>query len=167
MTNRCLFVSLGLLGLAIPLRAANLPHAGTDRQSTVVWRNKNVERLHDVGLTSIVDPIEEGRLTSAHAPRAYVRSKDAEWYAAQAAKLRYELERRSVELDQYRHTLADVRDLRKTTGGINLDEGDAGVTPQAAIEILERNVDEARAELDALEDLARHNGIPPGKLRGE
>ncbi len=53
------------------------------------------------------------------------------------------------------------------TGGINLDGGDTGITPDASIEILQRRVDEIQSELDALEDLARHNGIPPGTLRGQ
>jgi hypothetical protein len=53
------------------------------------------------------------------------------------------------------------------TGGINLDQGDIGITLEAGIEILQRRVREAQSELDALEDLARHNGIPPGTLRGD
>ena len=39
--------------------------------------------------------------------------------------------------------------------------------PWPPLRFLERKVNEASAELDALEDLGRHNGIPLGKLRGE
>ena len=53
------------------------------------------------------------------------------------------------------------------TGGINLDEGDIGITPEAGIEILQQRVNEAQTEFDALEDLARRNDIPPGTLRGQ
>ncbi len=53
------------------------------------------------------------------------------------------------------------------TGGINLDDGDIGITPEAGIEILGRRVSEAHTELDALEDMARRNDIPPGTLRGQ
>ncbi len=53
------------------------------------------------------------------------------------------------------------------TGGINLDEGDIGITPEAGIEVLRQRVSEAKTELDALEDLARRNDIPPGALRGQ
>jgi prefoldin subunit 5 len=85
----------------------------------------------------------------------------------QAAKLRDELERRRAQLREYRQALDNARNLRKTTGGLNLDEGDIGITPEAAIEILQRRVHEIQGELDELEDLARHNGIPPGTLRGQ
>ncbi len=50
------------------------------------------------------------------------------------------------------------------TGGINLDDGDIGITPEAGIEILGQRVSEAQTELDALEDMARRNDIPPGTL---
>lgn len=42
-----------------------------------------------------------------------------------------------------------------------------GGMPDAGIEILQRRVHETQNELDALEDLVRHNGIPPGTLRGQ
>jgi len=160
-------VSLVLLSVAIPLRAANRPHAGTDSQNTVVWTNDNLEKLHGLSLISIVGRIDEERITSASAPGSYVRTEDPEWYAVQAAKLRDELERRRAQLREYRQALNNARSLRKTTGGINLDEGDIGITPEAAMEILQRRVHEIQGEMDELEDLARHNGIPPGTLRGQ
>jgi hypothetical protein len=89
------------------------------------------------------------------------------WYAEQAANLRTELESREAELQQYRQAIEDARSLKTMTDGIKLDEGDVGITPEASIEILERRVEEAHAELDALEDLARRNDIPPGILRGQ
>ena len=104
---------------------------------------------------------------SASMPGPYVKTEDSEWYAAQAAKLRDELEGRRAQLREYRLALDDARSLRKTTGGIDLDEGDAGITPEAGIEILQQRVNEAQTELDALEDLARRNGVPPGTLRGQ
>jgi hypothetical protein len=96
-----------------------------------------------------------------------VRTQDPEWYAEQAAKLLDELERRRGQLREYRRALEDARSLRETTGGINLDEGDVGITPQSGIEFLEGRVSETQTELDALEDLARRNDIPPGTLRGQ
>src|SRR5207244_1959182 len=42
-------VHLGLFGTrfaAIPLRAANRPHAGTDSQTIKVWTNDDLEKLH-------------------------------------------------------------------------------------------------------------------------
>jgi hypothetical protein len=160
-------VTLALISVAIPLRAANRPHAGTDRPDKVVWTNDDLEKLHGVGLISIVGRIDEESPTSASVPGTYVRTQDPEWYADQAAQLRDELERRRAQLREYRQALEDAQNLRETTGGINLDEGDVGITPEAGIEILQRRVQTRESELDELEDLARHNCIPPGTLRGQ
>jgi len=162
-----LAISMTLSTLAIPLRAANTPRAGTDSQNTVVWTNDDLERLHDLGLISIVGRIDKETPKSASLPQPYVKTQDPEWYAGQAARLRDELERRKAQLGRYRQAIEDARNLKTMTGGINLEEGDIGITPGAGIEILQRRVKEAQAELAALEDLARRNGIPPGTLRGQ
>jgi len=160
-------VSFGLVAAAIPLRAANRPHAETDSQNTKVWTNDDLEKLHSFGLISVVGRIDEEKLPSGPAPEPYVRTEDPEWYAVQAAKLGDELERRQTQLREYRQAIDDARSLRKTTGGINLDEGDIAITPDAGIEILERHVDEVQKEINDLEDLARRHDIPPGTLRGQ
>jgi hypothetical protein len=104
---------------------------------------------------------------SVSLPGPYVKTRDPGWYAEQAAKLRDELERRRAQLGGYRQALEDARSLRKTTGGIDLDEGDIGITPEAGIEILQERLRETQTQLDVLEDLARRNDIPPGTLRGQ
>ena len=162
-----LAISMTLSTLAIPLRAANRPRAGTDSQNTVVWTNDDLERLHVPGLISIVGRMNEETPKSAPTPEPYVKTQDPEWYAKQAAKLRDELERRQNQLRDYRQAIDDVRNLRNTTRGINLDEGDIAITPEVGIEILERHVNEVQTELNALEDLARRHDIPPGTLRGQ
>ena len=162
-----LAISMTLSTLAIPLRAANRPRAGMDSQNTVVWTNDDLERLHVPGLISIVGRMNEETPKSAPTPEPYVKTQDPEWYAKQAAKLRDELERRQNQLRDYRQAIDDVRNLRNTTGGINLDEGDIAITPEVGIEILERHVNEVQTELNALEDLARRHDIPPGTLRGQ
>ena len=161
-----LAISMTLSALAIPVRAANKPRAGTDSQNPVVWTNDDLEKLHRPGLISIVGRVDEEKPTSASTPRPYVKAQDPEWYAEQAAKLRDELERRKAQLSGFRQAIEDARSLKTMTGGINLDEGDIGITPEAGIEILQQRVSETQSELDALEDLARRNDIPPGILRG-
>jgi len=163
----CISVCLALVSAAIPLRAANRPHAGTDSQNPVLWTNDDLENLHRLGLISIVGRIDEESPTSASQPQAYVKTQDPEWYAEQAAQLRDELERRRAQLHEYQKALEDARSLRETTGGINVDEGDMGITPEAGIEFLQQRANETQTELDALEELARRNDIPPGTLRGE
>src|SRR6266478_2383950 len=161
-----LAISMTVSTLAIPLRAANKPRAGMEDQKTV-WTNDDLERLSDLGLICIVGRIDEERPKSASLPQPYVKTQDPEWYAGQAARLRDELERRKAQLGRYRQAIEDARNLKTMTGGINLEEGDIGITPGAGIEILQRRVNEAQAELAALEDLARRNDIPPGTLCGQ
>jgi hypothetical protein len=160
-------VTLALISVAIPLRAANRPHAGTDSPDKMVWTNDDLEKLHSLGLISIVGRIDEESPTSASSPGPYVETQDPEWYAEQAAQLRDELEARQAQLYEYRQAIEDARSLRNTTGGINLAEGDTAITLEDGIEILQQRVGEAQADFDDLGDLARRNDIPPGTLRGQ
>ena len=159
-------MTLGLFSVAIASPAVSRPRGRVEGQHTVVWTNDNLERLHDLGLISIVGAMSEGMPESASLRQPYVKTQDPEWYAAEAAKLRHQLEHREAELRGYQQALEDAESLRNTTGGINLDEGDTGITPEAGIEILRQRVNEAQAELDALQDLARRDDIPPGTVRG-
>jgi len=170
--NRCLTVSLAIpmtLGiLAIPLRAANKPRAGKAEQTTVLWTNEEFEKLRPRGLISVVGQASTAEVaTTAALPQPYVDTRDPEWYAEQAAKLRTRLESADDELQRYRQEIEDAKSLKTTTGGINLEEGDIGVTPEAGVQILQQLVNETQSELDALEDLARRNDIPPGTLRSQ
>jgi hypothetical protein len=162
-----LAIFVALTTLAIPLRAANKPRAGTDGQNPVAWTNEDLEKLRVPGLICIVGPTNDETPKSASPPAPYVETQDPAWYAGQAAKLRDELERRQTQLGGYRQAIEDTKNLRVMAEGINLDEGDTGITPEAGIEILQQRVNETQSELDALEDLARHNDISPGTLRGQ
>ena len=183
MNRRQVFSLVSLMTLSTlttPLRAANRPHAGTDSQTTKVWTNEDLEKLHAAGLISIVGPIDEEQPASTSepvpyeetsapesSPAPYVETQDPQWYAEQAAGLRDELEYRQAQLREYRQALDDARSLKESTGGINLVGEDFAVTPEAGIEILQQRVNEAQAELGDLEDLARRNDIEPGTLRGQ
>ena len=162
-----LAISMTVSTLAIPLRAANKPRAGKTERASVLWTNEDLEKLSGLGLISVVGQAPEEATAAAAAPSPYLETQDPEWYAEQASKLRAELERREARLREYRQALDDVRSLKTMTGGINLDGGDIGITPEAGIEILQRRAYEIQSELDDLEDLARHNDIPPGTLRGQ
>jgi len=151
-------ITLGLISLAIPLRAANRPHAGTEHQGKVVWTNDDLDKLHD---------LDDEEPTATPAPAAYLRTQDPDWYAARATNLRGELRSRQAQLHQYQQALDDARTLKNSTGGIDLVAEDFAITPEAGIAILERRVRETQSELEALEDLARRNGIAPGTLRGQ
>ncbi len=159
-------VSLGLVSIAIPSRAANRLHAESDHPNTAIWNNDDLRRLHDLGRISIVGRVNDDTKESPPLPQPYVKTQDPGWYAGQGAKLRDELERRQAQLNGYQQALEDAQNLRNTTGGIDLVEGNLGITPEAGIEILQQRVNETQTELDALDDLARRNDIPPGAVRG-
>ena len=161
----CIGLCLALVTAAIPSRAANGPHPRTDRQSKVVWTNDDLDKLHDRGLISIVGREDDEKPTWA--PATYSNTQDPDWYAAQAASLRDELEYRQAQLREYQQAIDDARSLRESTGGIDLVGKDFAVTPEAGIDILQQRVNEAQREFDALEDLARRNDISPGTLRGQ
>jgi hypothetical protein len=158
---------LALVTAAIPSRAANRPHAGTNSQSKMVWTNDDLDKLHDLDLISIVGPDDYERPAPVPVPGEYLKTQDPEWYAEQAAKLRDELEYRQAQLRDYQQALDDARNLKESTGGIHLADEDFATTPEAGIEILRQRVSETQSELDALEDLARRNDVEPGTLRGQ
>jgi hypothetical protein len=170
--NRCLTlfltISMTLSPLAIPLRAANNPRAEKTPKTTALWTNEDLERLRPLGLISIVgQPSTAEDATAAALPSAYVSTQDPEWYAERAAKLRALLESNESELQRYRQAIEHAKSLKTTTGGMNLEEGDIGITPEAGLEILQQRISETQSELGALEDLARRNDIPPGALRSK
>jgi hypothetical protein len=163
-----LAISMTLNAQAIALRAANKPRAGKTEKTRVLWTNEDLEKLRPLGVISIVgQPNTTEDSNAAAQPPLYVKTQDPEWYAEQAARLRDELERRRAQLGGYRQAIEDARSLKETTNGINLDDGDIGITPEAGIEILQQRVNETQAGLDALEDSARRNDITPGTLRGQ
>jgi hypothetical protein len=170
--NRCLTFSLAisvtLNTLAIPLRAANKPRVGETQKTARLWTNEDLAKLRPLGLISVVgQPSTPEDATKPGLPLPYVNTQDPEWYAEQAAELHAQLESNQAELQHYRQAIEDARSLKNMTGGINLDEGDLGITPEAGIEILQHRVSKTQSELDALEDLARRNDISPGALRGQ
>ena len=160
-------ICLAFVAAAIPLRAANRPHAAADSQTIKIWTNDDLEKLHKAGLISIVGQLDQEAPEPAPLLTGSVKTQDQEWYAEEAARLRDKLEYRQRQLREYRQALADVQNLKESPGGIDLVGEDFAITPEAGIEILQQRVTEAQTSLDALEDLARHRDIEPGTLRGQ
>ena len=163
------------LAIAFPSLAAEKPHPaqGNQNQPKKVWSNDDMDELRARGLISIVGPEvnEAATIRAAPAPSEPVfpiynsRLEDPEWYAEKAADLQAELDKREAALREEQTALAQAAD-RITQPGVALDKPTIGVTPQAAIAILEAQVGEVQNQLDELSDLARQNNIPPGVLRG-
>ena len=163
--NFCICICLGLFPAAV--RAANKPHAAAGSQTTKVWTNNDIERLRTVAPISIVGQVDKERTTSESGTRVYEVTRDRDWYARQASRLRDELEYRQVRFREYQKALEDAHSRGDTKGGINLTGEDFAITPEAGMENLQQRVAEVRRKLDDLEDLARRNDIEPGALRGQ
>lgn len=169
MMRRSLSISfiLALFVAGGTLRAATKPHASPAPEANRRWTNEDIHRLNKVpGLISVVgQPSNEASQVAD--PPAPERIEDPAWYATRAATLNARLEAEQADLRKFTQALDDARELKSTTGGVDLAEDDSGITPEATIEILQNRVRETQSELDALEDLARQHGIPPGILRGQ
>jgi hypothetical protein len=157
------------LAIAFPSHAAEKPRPAQN-QGKKVWTNDDTDQLRARGLISIVGQVPETTPQAPAAPseRAFAtyasRLEDPEWYAEKAADLQAKLEKREAALREEQTALAQAAD-RITQPGVALDKPNIGVTPQAAIAILEAQVGEVQSQLDELSDLARQNNIPAGVLR--
>jgi hypothetical protein len=161
-----LSVFLSVCVLAAPLHAAaKKPRTAKSDAAKTVWTNDEIEKLRARGLiTFFTLPEPEPATPAADAP--YDETKDPEWYAKQAALLQTELAGAQADLAQYLLTLDDAKSLNGLTGGVAIDKDPLGITPEAGIQIRERLVQDVASRIDALEDLARRNGFPPGLTRG-
>ena len=161
------------LAIAFPSRAAEKPRPaqGNQNQPKKVWTNEDMDQLRARGLISIVgQEVNEAAAQAAVTPSEPTfpvynsRLDDPEWYAEKATDLQAELDQRQAALQQERQALALAKD-RITQPGVAMDQPTIGVTPGAALAILEAQVDEVQSQLDELSDLARQHDIPPGVLR--
>ncbi|HWX38662.1 MAG TPA: hypothetical protein VNY09_05435 [Candidatus Sulfotelmatobacter sp.] len=164
-----------VLAMACASQAAEKPRPAQANQNhpKKVWTNDDMDQLRSRGLISIVgqEPAETPAPEQAAPPAGEAsfpvyesRLDDPEWYAMTAAELQDELDKRMAELQQEQDAISLAKD-RVTQPGINLDEPSIGVTPAAALEILQARVQEIQSQLDELADLARQHDIPPGDLR--
>jgi hypothetical protein len=148
------------------------PAKPDQNQPTKVWTNEDLDQLRSRGLISIAgqEPTSKpeqpssGLSEPAH-PVYESRLEDPTWYADQAAILRGELDQRESALNEELAAIALAAD-RITQPGVALDKPSEGVTPEAAVLLLQEKVQETLDQVDELSDLARQHNIAPGVLRG-
>ena len=165
-----------LLAVVCASHAAEKPRSAPQNrnQTKKVWTNDDMEQLRERGLISIVgqEPSQAAAPSAASSvteqatyPVYESRLDDPEWYAKTAADLQDQLDRATADLQQEQEALSLAKD-RITQPGVVLNAPSAGVTPEAALDVLQARVREIQNNLDDLADLARQHGIPPGDLRG-
>lgn len=178
-----LYIFAVVLGLAfmVPSHAAEKPRPAQTNQTQPkkVWTNEDMDDLRARGLISVFAPeTQQAQLGAAPVSPAVAqpsrptalpvynsRLEDPAWYSQQAADLQAELDRRQALLRRQQTALAlAARGI--TQPGLALDQPSFGVTPEAALDVLQASIQQVQSQLDELSDLARLNGIPPGVLRG-
>ena len=156
------------LTFALPSHAAQNPIPAQAGKTKKVWTNDEMDQLRARGLISTFNVATE---TAAQTPAApsepatfTARTEDPAWYAEQAAILQAELDKREAALREAQMAIAQAAE-GITQPGVAMDKSNAGVTPEAGIDILKAQAREVQTQLDELNDLARQNNIPPGVLR--
>ena len=92
----------------------------------------------------------------------YSRFRDAKWYSRQIQTLQGEVAKVDTDLK----TLLESRKSGKgATDAVALDQEPEGVNPEGQIDVLRKRRVELLRQIDALEEQARHNAIPPGDIR--
>ena len=163
-----------VLLIACTTQAAEKPRPaqGNQTQPKKVWTNEDMDQLRARGLISIAgQETTESPATQVPAaptepafPVYASRLDDPTWYADKAADLQAQLDQRQAALQQEQEALALAKD-RVTQPGVALDKPSVGVTPDAAIALLEAQLSDVQSQLDELSDLARQHGIDPGVFR--
>jgi len=162
-------VAAGALA-ASPAMAAIQNHSRQPAQqalSTTVWTNDNIGMLENTPPEVKIQ--QPGNAESAPAPAAAQsgsqalppRELDPGWYRVQVAQLRADAARLDAKAKQIESVLKAHEGGHE---GNNLLAEPEGLTPQIQVKLLRERRDEDLKKIDALEDMARHNGIPPGEI---
>lgn len=129
-----------------------------------VWTNDSVQELSGTPGVSVVGggPAARAAEKSATKPAGYAKEKDPNWYRAQRAPLRAELDRLDKEITKTREF---INGGHTAEGKLKVNVFSVPMNPADHIAQLEKRKAEVQSKMDALEDLARRNDIPPGAIR--
>lgn len=165
MSCRKRFLGLSMFTLAACFAASGSVQIPPKAAEKKVWTEEDLVALR--GISPVMD---SGSRAIGEAPRAgesstrYTKFKDPRWYREKLEPLRAELERTHTELRRLRSAL---KSGKGGTNGIDLDQDTEGINPESAITLFVRHRAEILRQIDAIEDLAQKNEIPPGELRIE
>lgn len=164
------------LAVACSSQAAKKPRPKQviQTQPKKVWTNDEIRQVRDRNVVSTVGQEPSQAVTRVEVlvtpaktafPVYDSRLDDPQWYADKAGELRAALDDAVAALQQEQDALTQVQN-RVTAPGVALDKPSVGVTPDAALTLLQAHVNAIQSQLDDLSDLARQHNIDPGVLRG-
>lgn len=156
-------ISLGSPRVVAPHHFTGRTAAGYHADASArVWTNDDIKTLREEAPISIIGTVqafEESVSTTREAAperRPWVKDADPEWYAQ-------EIEARRIEAAKAQAELAQIAYIVKTGDGfsdvVSLDTTTPGILLPGTIYVLQQEVREAHDEIDALQDMGRHNGI--------
>jgi hypothetical protein len=138
------------------------PTASTPAKPKKVWTNDDVGSLKDG-----VSVVGEKNKSSASSYDPYAARNGNKEYQAQ--RLRQQRARLQAQLDAADKKIQDLRDFKadnsSPSGGINPHHGYSMTPVSDQIQQLEEKKKQIQAQIDAVDDAARKQGIEPGELR--
>jgi len=134
------------------------------KKTKKVWTNDSLEDLGGKSGVSVVgDASGATDADKAEAkPAGYAKEKDPNWYRKQLVPLRAEIERLDREITKTREFIDGGHTAE---GQLKVNVFSVPMNPADHIVQLEKRKATMQSKIDALEDQARRNDIPPGALR--
>lgn len=129
-----------------------------------VWTNDNLQDLGGKSGVSVVGDARGAADVDKAEPKlaGYVKEKDPNWYRKQLVPLRAEIERLDKEITKTREF---INGGHTGEGQLKINVFSVPMNPADQIAQLEKRKATIQSKIDALEDQARRNDIPPGALR--
>lgn len=135
-----------------------------------VWTNDDIGELREHDGVSVVGggsaPAPNGTAANASATpgkkQPLPKEKDPDWYKKQLAPLYARLDALHTAISNAESAVSgDTRG----SATVSMDATGNAATPQQQLTQLQQEQQQVQAQIDNLEDLARHNGLEPGALR--
>lgn len=134
------------------------------KKTKKVWTNDNLQDLSGKSGVSVVGGASstDDKPKAETKPADYAQGKDPDWYRNQIASRRAEIDRLDQEITKTREF---INGGHTAEGRLKVNVFSVPMNPADHIAQLEKRKATVQNEIDALEDQARRNDIPPGALR--
>jgi hypothetical protein len=124
-----------------------------------VWTNDDVGDLRDHSAITTIGGANAKPANPSERPLAGAKAKDTQWYRDQILKLQAKVPPLDDKIHQLEAALnGETVNSVRTYGGVRADDW------RDQLSRLQKQRGDILAKIDALQDEARHNGVPPNKL---